>query len=42
MAHQLLQSGQKPRALAYWEGRKRVEAALAANKNDVPALFATN
>lgn len=41
-AHQLLQAGQKPRALVYWEGRKSVEAALAANNNDVRALFAAN
>ena len=39
-AHQLQQAGQKPRALIYWEGRKRVESALAANQNDVRALFA--
>ncbi|MDQ3139260.1 MAG: hypothetical protein M3Q15_00845 [Pseudomonadota bacterium] len=28
-------------ALAYWRGRKRVEAALAANRGSVDALFAS-
>lgn len=41
-ARQLRQAGQKPRALAYWQGRKKVEAALAANHNNVAALFSAN
>ena len=41
-AHQLQQAGKTPPALSYWLGRKKVEAALAANHNDVTALFAAN
>ena len=39
-AHQLLQAGQTSRALAYWEGRRKVAAELARNGGDVDALFA--
>ena len=38
-ARQLQQAGKKSRALAYWEGRKKVEAELAANQGNVTALF---
>jgi len=38
-ARQLQQAGKKSRALAYWEGRKKVEAELAADQGNVTALF---
>lgn len=39
-AQALIASGTSHRALPYWRGRKKVEAALAANGGNVDALFA--
>jgi hypothetical protein len=41
-ALELQRTGQNPGPFAYWQGRKRVEAVLARNGNDVRALFAAN
>jgi hypothetical protein len=39
-AHALITSRREVPALTYWRGRKKVEAALAANHGNVEAMFA--
>jgi len=39
-AHALIARGASNRALPYWRGRKKVEAAIAANGGNVDAMFA--